>query len=228
MTHGDDDGLRVPPRLAPWQVVIVPMLRDTEEDKAVLAYCRELVTELQGQRALGEPVRALLDARPAKAANKRWGWIKKGAPVIVEVGPRDMAGGNVSAIRRDRLYQNDGKLASSIHPRADFVGAVGGLLEDIQAGLFAEAKARLDANIKRGVTEFGEVERFFAESEAFPGWVEVEWAKPTGAELDAVDARLKALKLTLRNVPENAAPATGACIFTGKPSVERVLVGRSY
>ncbi|MFD1613428.1 proline--tRNA ligase [Sphingomonas tabacisoli] len=228
MTHGDDDGLRVPPRLAPWQVVIVPMLRDTEEDAAVLDYCRDLVSELQGRTAMGEPVRALLDARPAKAANKRWAWIKKGAPVIVEVGPRDMAGGNVSAIRRDRLYQDNGKLASTIQPRAEFAGGVAALLEEIQTGLFAEAKARLDANVKRGVADFAELESFFAESVKFPGWVEVEWAKPSGAELDAVDQRLKALKLTLRNVPEDAAPASGACIFTGQPAVERVLVGRSY
>jgi prolyl-tRNA synthetase len=228
MTHGDDDGLRVPPRLAPYQIVIVPMLRDTDEDAAVLDYARALAAELNGQTALGEPVRALLDAKAIKASNKRWAWVKKGAPVIVEVGPRDVAAGNVAVIRRDRLYQESGKLDSSIQPRPDFVAAVSGLLEDIQSGMFAEAKTRLDANIRRGVTDFAELERFFAEAEQFPGWVEVEWAKPSGAELEAVDQRLKALRLTLRNVPEGAAAATGTCIFTGKPAVERVLVGRSY
>jgi prolyl-tRNA synthetase len=228
MTHGDDDGLRVPPRLAPWQVVIVPMLRDTPEDAEVLDYCRALAAELNAQTALGEPVRALLDVKAIKASNKRWAWVKKGAPVIVEVGPRDVAGGNASVIRRDRLYQESGKLASSIQPRAEFVGEVAALLEEIQGGMFEEAKARLDANIRRGVVDFSELESFFAEGEKTPGWVEVEWSRPSGAELDKVDQRLKALKLTLRNVPENAEPATGACIFTGTPAVERVLVGRSY
>jgi prolyl-tRNA synthetase len=228
MTHGDDDGLRVPPRVAPWQVIIVPVLRETDDDAAVLEYCGGLVAELQGQAALGEPVRAMLDARPVKAANKRWAWVKKGAPVIVEVGPRDTAGGQVSVIRRDRLYQENGKLDSAIQPRAEFVAGVAALLAEIQSDLFAEAKARLDANIKRGVTGFAELERFFETAGQFPGWVEVEWAKPTGAELDGVAERLKALKLTLRNVPEGAAPASGACIFTGRPAVERVLVGRSY
>jgi prolyl-tRNA synthetase len=228
MTHGDDDGLRVPPRLAPWQVVIVPMLRDTPEDAEVLDYCRALAAELNAQAAMGEPVRALLDTKAIKASNKRWAWVKKGAPVIVEVGPRDVASGNVSVIRRDRLYQESGKLASTIQPRAELVGGIAALLEEIQAGMFAAAKARLDANIQRGVTDFAELERFFAESEQFPGWVEVEWAKPSGAALDGVDQRLKALKLTLRNVPEDAAPAAGVCIFTGQPAIERVLVGRSY
>ncbi|HEV2569590.1 proline--tRNA ligase [Sphingomonas sp.] len=228
MVHGDDDGLRVPPRLAPYQVVIVPMLRETDEDAAVLDYARALTAELNAQRALGEPVRALLDGKAIKASNKRWSWVKKGAPVIVEVGPRDVAAGNVSVIRRDRLYQESGKLASSIQPRAEFLSAVPALLEEIQSGMFAEAKTRLDTNIRRGVAEFAELERFFAEAEQFPGWVEVQWSKPSGGDLEAVDQRLKALKLTLRNVPENAEPASGTCIFTGKPAVERVLVGRSY
>jgi prolyl-tRNA synthetase len=228
MVHGDDDGLRVPPRLAPWQVVIVPMLRDTPEDAEVLAYARALAAELGGRAALGEPIRAHLDAKAIKASNKRWAWVKKGAPVIVEVGPRDVAAGNVSVIRRDRLYNETGKLASSIEPRDGFVDRAAALLEEIQAGMFAEAKARLDGNIRRHVSDFAELERFFAESAKFPGWIEVEWAKPSGAELDAVDQRLKALKLTLRNAPMDAGAATGSCIFTGKPAVERVLVGRSY
>ncbi len=65
----------------------------------------------------GEPVRALLDLRAAKAATKRWGWVKKGAPIVIEVGGRDVAGGNVSVIRRDRLYREDGKLDSAVVAR---------------------------------------------------------------------------------------------------------------
>ena len=68
----------------------------------------------------------------------------------------------------------------------------------------------------------------FAEGGKYPGWVEVQWARPTGAELDAVVERLKALKLTVRNAPMDAAPAEGDCVFTGEPAVERVLVGRAY
>ena len=78
------------------------------------------------------------------------------------------------------------------------------------------------------MTDFADLESYFAESETKPGWLEIQWAKPTGAELDKVVERLKALKLTLRNVPMDAAPADGPCIFTGAPAVERVLVGRAY
>ena len=228
MVHGDDDGLRVPPRLAPWQVVIVPMLRDTPEDAALIEYCRELQRQLAAQTAFGEPVRALLDLKAVKSTNKRWGWVKKGAPLIVEVGGRDMAAGVVSVIRRDRLYQESGKLDSQAQERGAFVTAAAGLLAQIQAALFGEAQARLEANIARGVDNWSEVERHFADGAKNPGFVEVQWARPTGAELDQVVERLKALKLTLRNVPIGSAAVDGACVFTGARAVERVLVARAY
>ncbi|MDO7842417.1 aminoacyl--tRNA ligase-related protein [Sphingomonas immobilis] len=227
MVHGDDDGLRVPPRLAPWQIVIVPMLRDAPEDAAVVDYCKALQKDLAGLSAFGEPVRALLDLKAAKAATKRWGWVKKGAPIVIEVGGRDVAGGNVSVLRRDRLYREDGKLDSAVVAKGKFVGGAVAALEEIQSGLFAEAKARLDANIAPAA-DWAAVEAHFAEGAKTPGFLEVQWSKPTGAALEKVVERLKGLKLTLRNVPNDAAPADGACIFTGDAAVERVLVGRSY
>ena len=228
MVHGDDDGLRVPPRLAPWQIVIVPMLRDQPEDEEIVSYCKSLRSELAALSAFAEPVRVLLDMRSSRAATKRWGWVKKGAPIVIEVGGRDVAGANVSVIRRDRLYREDGKLDSAVVARDDFVAAAATMLVDIQAILFADAKARLDGNISRDVTDFAGVERHFGGHVKNPGWLEVEWAKPTGAELDRAIEQLKALKLTLRNVPNGAAPIKGTCIFTGRPAVERVLVGRAY
>jgi prolyl-tRNA synthetase len=228
MTHGDDDGLRVPPRIAPWQIVIVPMLRDQPEDAAIVDYCKALRAELGSLVALGEPVRALLDLKQVKAATKRWGWVKKGAPIVIEVGGRDVAGGNVSVIRRDRLYREDGKLDSAVVAKGDFVGQAAAMLAEIQDTLFTQAKARLDANIVRDVTDFAGVQAYFAEGVKNPGFLEVQWAKPTGAALDTVIERLKALKLTLRNVPADAAPVDGACVFTGEAAVERVIVGRSY
>ena len=228
MTHGDDDGLRVPPRVAPWQVVIVPMLRDNDDDAALIDYCKGIQQELARQYAFGEPVRALLDLRAAKAVTKRWGWIKKGAPLVVEVGGRDMAGGNVSVTVRTDLDKEGGKLNSAIVARDAFLAEAIGRLEAVQKALYDEAKARTDANIVRDVADFAGLESYFEGAGKFPGWVEVEWARPSGAELDKVVERLKALKLTFRNVPNDAAPAAGTCIFTGAPAVERILVARAY
>ncbi len=227
MVHGDDDGLRVPPRVAPWQVVIVPMLRDAPEDEAIVDYCKELQTELAKQSALGEPARALLDLKHGKAATKRWGWVKKGAPIVVEVGGRDVAGGSVSVIRRDRLYREDGKLDAQVIARGDFVGQAAGLLEDIQTALFAEANERLHVNIAPAA-DWAAVAAMFADGEANPGWARVAWSRPTGTALDTVVERLKALKLTIRNAPMGQGAAAGPCVFTGEPAVETVLVGRSY
>jgi prolyl-tRNA synthetase len=227
MVHGDDDGLRVPPRIAPWQVVIVPMLRDAPEDAAIVNYCKALQASLSAEPALGEPVRALLDLKPAKAATKRWGWVKKGAPVIVEVGGRDMAGGNVSVIRRDQLYSDTGKLFSFVVELDRFVTEIDPMLTDIQEQLFAQADERLKANIAP-VDEWAGVEAMFADADR-PGWADVRWSKPTGAALDKVVERLKALKLTIRNAPiGQTGEDHGPCIFTGEPAVERVLIGRAY
>ncbi len=228
MVHGDDDGLRVPPRVAPWQVVIVPLLRDGPEDEAIISYCKMLRNDLARQSACGEPVRALLDLKPVKATNKRWAWVKKGAPVVVEVGGRDIAAGAVTWLRRDRLYTDAGKLASSAQERGEFVSGVADLLADVQTALHGEARAKLDAGIRRDVTDMAGLEAHFAEGERFPGWVELPWAKPTGAALDSVVERLKALKLTIRNTPMGAEPVAGACFFTGEPAVERILVARAY
>ncbi|WFL77059.1 proline--tRNA ligase [Altererythrobacter arenosus] len=229
MTHGDDDGLRVPPRIAPHQIVILPMLREQPEDEALLAYCEEVRAGLASQGACGEPIRVLLDSRPGKAAAKRWDWVRKGAPLIVEVGPRDMEGGKVALLRRDRLWNTDnGKPNFAFTERAEFLSKAGGLLEEIQQGMFDEAAGRRDANITRGVTSMDEVAAFYDGSSKYPGWLEVQWSKPTGAALDKVVEQLKAHKLTIRNVPRDAESADGACIFTGEPAVERILIARAY
>ena len=228
MTHGDDDGLRLPPKIAPQQVVILPMLRDKPEDDALIEYCEALRATLAAQFAVGEPVRVLLDTRPGKAAAKRWDWVRKGAPIIVEVGGRDMENGVVSLLRRDRLWdETTGKPDFQTPTREEAGQTIPAILADMQDAIFSEAQERREANITRGVTEFAEVEKFFAASR-YPGWVEVQWSKPTGAELEQVVERLKALKLTMRNVPLGSGPADGACIFTGKPAIERVLLAKAY
>jgi prolyl-tRNA synthetase len=229
MTHGDDDGLRVPPAIAPHQIVIIPMLREAPEDAELIAYCAELRVALAGQSALGERVRVLLDTKPGKAAAKRWDWVRKGAPVIVEVGPRDMAERKVAVLRRDQLWNvANGKPAFTYPAQVDFVTEAGAVLESIQSSLYEEARARRDANITRGVSDWAAIAAHFDNGGKYPGWVEIQWSKPTGAALDAVVEKLKALKLTIRNVPRGSQPATGTCIFTGAPASERILIARAY
>jgi prolyl-tRNA synthetase len=228
MTHGDDDGLRVPPTLAPFQVVILPMLREDEGDAAILRYCEELRAGLLAQSAFGETLRVLLDAKPGKAAAKRWDWVRKGAPLIVEVGPRDMENGKVAVLRRDRLWNEAAKPDFAFVPRDDFTGQAAGLLGEIQQVLYDEARERREANIVRGIDNIEALDAFYAEDRRYPGWAEVQWSRPEGEALDRIVELLKARKLTFRNVPLDAAPADGACLFTGEPAVERIYVARAY
>jgi prolyl-tRNA synthetase len=149
-------------------------------------------------------------------------------PLILEIGGRDAAGGQVSVLRRHRLWREDGKPDFQALARDQFVSAAVAELEGIQRELYEEAKARRDAAIVRGVDSFEALAKVYADDQRYPGWVELGWSRPTGADLDAVVAKLKALKLTIRNTPMEGEPVSGACIFTGQPAVERIYVARSY
>ena len=132
MTHGDDNGLRVPPRIAPRQVRIVPITRD--DPTAVLQAADELQAEIAAQSWEGVPVRAEVDTRARKPAEKRWEWIRKGVPMVIELGERDIEGGVVTVTRRD-----DPGLSRDAIPREDVGEAVVGVLGDIQLGYYQEA-----------------------------------------------------------------------------------------
>jgi prolyl-tRNA synthetase len=229
MTHSDDDGLRLPPVIAPRQIVLVPILRDKPEDGAVVQYCEALSAELNRGTAFGEPIRAAVDRKPGRAVDKRWNYIKRGVPIVCEVGARDMAASAVTLIRRDRARQGE-RIQSATLPRNELVQTAGSLLTEIQTALHTEARSRLLANISSQVVTFSDLEAFFSgDSEAFRGWAQVAWSKPDGAQLDAIDAKLKALKLTIRNAPLQQQSVEGKrCIFGDAPAKEFVLVGRAY
>jgi prolyl-tRNA synthetase len=206
----------------------VPMLRDKPEDAEVMAYCESLVASLALLSVFGQPLRAALDTKKIKSAEKRWNWVRRGAPVIVEIGPRDAASCAVTYMRRDSLRDGD-KVRSQAMPLADFIAFVPTLLTDIQAALHAEARARLCGNIRTDVTDWAGVESYFAGSdEEFKGWLRIAWSKPSGEALEAVNAKLKVLKLTIRNAPLDQPSQFGPCMFGGGPGREEILIGRSY
>jgi prolyl-tRNA synthetase len=234
MTHGDDDGLRLPPAVAPRQVVIVPILRDKPEDEAVLAYAEALAADLAELTVFRAPIRVLVDRKPGRSGEKRWDWVRRGAPLIVEVGPRDAAGDQVTFLRRDQLWAGE-KVASASEARAEFVAAVPARLSAIQQGMFDEAKVRLDENIRSDIATFDQLAAHFgpaAEDEdanvTFKGWVRCAWSKPTGEALEEVTRRLKTLSLSIRNAPMVQPETFAPCLFTGAPGVEEILIARAY
>jgi prolyl-tRNA synthetase len=230
MTHGDDDGLRAPPTVAPRQIVIVPMLRGKPEDVDLKEYCATLAAELNAGSVFGSPVRAWVDLKDARPADKRWDWVRRGAPIICEIGPRDAAGGQVTYLRRDALREGE-KVKTTALPRADFIAQAPALLESIHATLRAEASARLAANIRTDITTFEALAEHYGTEDdetQFKGWVRVGWSRPSGDALEAIGDRLKALKLTIRNAPQDQPSTFGTCIFTGAPAVEEILIARAY
>ena len=234
MTHGDDDGLRCPPAVAPRQIVIVPMLRDKPEDVDVLAFCDKLQVELSVRTCFGMPIRALVDKTANKSADKRWTWIRRGAPIICEIGARDASRGVITFIRRDQLREGE-KIASKSLPFAEFAEKAPLLLVNIQSTLLDEAKARLNASIHVDIDTFEALEAYFGIGEededkagATKGWARCAWSRPTGAALADVVERLKALKLTIRNAPMDQPKSLRPCIFTGAAGVEEILIARAY
>lgn len=229
MTHGDDDGLRLPPIIAPRQIVIVPILRDKPEDSAVIEYCEALGAQLRELSAFGEPVRVQVDRKPGRPIDKRWSWVKRGVPIICEIGARDVASGAVSFSRRDRLRKGE-KIDTANLPRTELVRIAASLLTDIQASLHGEARTRLYANIRTDITTFADLQSHFQTGESeMRGWVSVAWSRPSGEALERLQAQLKASKLTIRNAPiKQDSVDAKHCIFTGAPATELVLVGRTY
>ena len=136
MTHSDDDGLVLPPRLAPQHVVILPIFRSDDEKARVLEYCRKVAAELRAQRFHDAPVRVLVDERDERGGEKVWHWVKKGVPLRLEIGPRDMEKDAVFAGRRDRAPKDKQSVA-----RTEFVAQIAATLQSIQDGLLARAKA---------------------------------------------------------------------------------------
>ena len=175
----------------------------------------------------------LVDSKPIKSAEKRWNWVRRGAPVIVEIGGRDASGGNVTFMRRDKLRDGD-KVISHTQPRADFIAEASALLKSIQSALYDEAKARLDGNILSNITTFDELAQYFGAAEAddeggaFKGWAKVAWSRPEGPALEAIADKLKGLKLTIRNAPLAQDKIAGKCLFTGERANEYVLIARAY
>jgi prolyl-tRNA synthetase len=216
MTHGDDDGLVLPPRLAPKHVVIVPIYRNDDERMQVLGYCDSLLRELGEQRYDGGPVRVELDDRDLRGGEKVWQHVKRGVPVRLEVGPRDVASEGVFMGRRDRPARDKGPI-----PRAEFVATVGTLLEEVQQSLLDRALA-FRAEHTRQIDDLDEFRAYFAD-ETGGGFALCHWADDP-----AVDEVLAELRVTARCIPLDADPEEGRCLFTGKPSRRRVVFARAY
>jgi len=218
MTHGDDDGLRVPPTVAPRQVVILPIARDDEATARVLPAADELVKKLNACQAFGNPIRAIADKRDMNAGEKRWSWIKKGAPLIVELGPRDLDQGTVMVTERTDIY------GKSSHNTDEFVAQIAQQLQGIQDRLFNEAKAYQDERLRTDIVDLDGLKKFFKKDKyANGGFVRGYWDESEDSE-----AALKPLGISIRCLPYDQPTEPGTCILTGNPATKQAIFAKAY
>ena len=225
MTHSDDDGLVLPPKLAPVHVVILPIYRSEEDRARVIEYCRSVAGELRAQRFDDRPVAVVVDERDERGGDKVWNWIKKGVPLRIEVGPRDLEKDALFVGRRDRAPKDKQSIA-----RNEFVASVGATLQAIQDGLFARAVAYREQFTRRIDTQEEFYDYFTAprQAENAPTPIHAGFALTHFSGERELEERIKAdLGVTVRCIPlEKSEP--GTCPFTGKPSPQRVVWAKSY
>jgi len=224
MTHADDDGMIMPPRLAPSHIAILPIVRKPEEEEAVLAYCDQVAARLRTVLYHERRLDVVVDRRDMNGGEKGWSWIKKGIPVILEVGPRDIASDSVFVYRRDKTRQdryNQGATA--------FVEGAAALLDDIQHTLFERADAMRRAHTV-DIDNWNDFTAFFTpenreQPEAHGGFAMAHWCGEAACEAKANDD----LSVTIRCIPlDRTDGAAGACVVCGKPGPGRVLFAKSY
>ncbi|MGV1047884.1 MAG: proline--tRNA ligase [Solirubrobacterales bacterium] len=221
MSHSDDDGLRLPPSVAPHQVVVVPIMRGESADSIAEA-AEALAEELRGQTHRGVPVRAIADRRDREAPAKRWEWVRKGVPVVIELGPRDLDQGVVMVRQRDSS-ERGGEAVD----REEIQSRIPSILEQIQAGYFEAAAALLASRTSREIGDLAQFERWFEadeEDSAAGGFVRAPWSEaPESAAL------LERLKVSVRCLPfDQGLPPSSSCVLTGKPAVVEAVFGKAY
>jgi prolyl-tRNA synthetase len=209
MTHSDDNGLVLPPKLAPTQVVIVPIYKNAEEYALTCAKGKEIAQQL---KAAGVRVK-LDDNDKYKPGWKFSEYEFKGVPLRIAIGPRDIQNNNVELARRDLREKN-------VVPMDGLTERILGLLEEIQQSLFNKAKAYREASIHKVDTydEFKEIVN------GKGGFVLAHW-DGTGETEQKIKEETKA---TIRCIPMDNPQEEGKCIYSGKPSAQRVLFAVAY
>jgi len=225
MTHSDDDGLVLPPRIASAHIVLIPIVRKEKDHTPVMDYVSRLASELKRLDYHGRPLEIEIDDRDI-GGGKSWDWIKKGIPVRVEIGPRDIAEDSVFVGRRDQ-----GPREKSSVKRDEFTALIIDTLDDIQQNLYARALAYRQEST-RVIDDNDSFYRYFTpenqdKPEIHGGFALSHWCGRSECE-----GRIKEdLKVSIRCIPfENLGDDAGAgkCICCGEPSKKRVVFAKAY
>ncbi len=212
MTHSDDNGLVLPPKLAPIHVAIVPIYKSDAEREKTLAAAERIAAELREQRYCGEPIDVEIDRRDGLSPGaKYYHWERRGVPYRMEIGPKDLEKSSVAIKRRDGGPKQ-------FVPMADVAKQFPALLEAYQNELLAKAKAMREAGSVR-VETWDELVKALEANK----FVYARWAGDA-----ALAQKLKEIQATVRCMPLDAASDPGPCVLTGKAADKRVLIAKNY
>lgn len=216
MTHSDDNGLVLPPNIAPLHIVILPMIHKEEQRADIMAYCEQLASDLRKIYFNHRPLAVDIDARDLTGGEKAWGWVKKGVPVRIEVGGKELQNQTVFVGRRDKEYKE--RLSIT---RQQFIETIATELEDIQHILLTRARAFQQKNTVI-IDNKKDFYAFFEQSES--GFALAHWNGDP-----AIEATIKQdLNVTIRCIPCVPHLEPGICIFSGEKSPQRVIFAKSY
>lgn len=223
MAHSDDDGLVLPPKIAPSHVAIVPIYRDEAEHALVMETAKQIEASLKHQHFEDVRIYSELDDRDLTSSERNWYWIKKGIPLRIEIGPRDIASGTVMIARRDREPREKESIA--IDALKDYIVAT---LSEMQKNIYDKALKFRDENIVP-IDNNKEFYRFFtpknqSQPEIHGGFARSHWCGSVACEEKIKDD----LKVTVRCIPFGEAEEKGSCICCGKESSRRVIFAKSY
>ena len=227
MTHSDDDGLVIPPRLAPHHVVILPIYRNDQDKERIFVYCRQLAAELNEQQYYEHSfIRATVDERDLRGGEKFWQHVKKGTPIRVEVGSREIESGSLPVSRRDESPKQKQTI-----PKNELVGTITKMLDDMHNSLFNKA-LHFRETVTKEINSLSEFEDFFQENADNKGMTGggvalCHWSN----ELDVQEKMLPILekyKVSARCIPFQNEDNTGKCIFSGKSTNQQVIFARAY
>jgi len=211
MCHSDDDGLRLPPRVASKHVVILPITPKPELKTEILTYADKIAEQLKQVN-----ISVIVDKRDKRGGEKNWEWIKKGIPIRIEVGPKELESNVVMLCRRDKPHKEKIKLAIDQLPNN-----VLQILDEIQQTYYDQARSFRDANINRDLHTFEEMKQFFTEARG--GFVLAKWCGDPETE-----NMLDDLKVTIRCIPLDQSGTEGPCILTGKKATLDAIFAKGY
>lgn len=220
MTHADDNGMRVPPRVAPKHVVIVPVTPKEDSRAAVLEYADSIAAEIRAQKYEDRQIVVHVDARDIRGGDKSWQWIKKGVPLRIEVGPRDLESKSTVIFRRDKGPRDKESIG-----RDKIASVVPQYLSQIQSNYYAEAKAFREEKTRRDVATFEQLKEMFSGDEEGKGsfFVIAPWS-----EAPETEEKITPLKLTVRCMPLSEKKAEGKCIISGRPATTVAVFAKAY